>query len=190
LGNTWENQRPSERFFSVIRELQNGAFRELVGGGSPAFQQLHALVSRVRKALMRAISVVARNASSQRRRCRRDIDLGKFSSSVRMWRNKLPKAAASLVLMQAVLDRNPTRRGKNWHTKACLSKSGWPKGTARLCSNGSRNGTRTSQTPAKVDCDGRAAQTYVPQDILNWVETSREPSGRFPMLRRNNSLIR
>jgi hypothetical protein len=32
-----------------------------------------------------------------------------------MWRNKLPKAAASLVLMQAVLDRNATRREKLAH---------------------------------------------------------------------------
>jgi hypothetical protein len=107
-----------------------------------------------------------------------------------MWRNKLPKAAASLVLMQAVLDRNATRRGKTSTPKHAYRNQAGRRvqhGYARTAAEMVREHPKRQ---LKVDCDGRAAQTYVPQDILNWVETSQEPSGRFPMLRRNNSLIR
>jgi hypothetical protein len=38
--------------------------------------------------------------------CRRDTDLEGLAISLRMWRNRLPKAAASLVFMQAMQDRD------------------------------------------------------------------------------------
>lgn len=82
--------------------LQNGDFANWSAAVARHFSKLHALVSLGRKAPMRAISGVAAERSKSTAWMWELINLGRSSSSLRMWRNELSKAATSLVLMQVV----------------------------------------------------------------------------------------